>query len=139
MNNYKIILGSAVLVTAAAFSVSGVFAQESEATDAERRAAFEERREERQAEMEARREERWAEISEENPELAAEIEALRAERAAEREQARAEFAEQYPNIAEALEDGSLNRAMLADRPGFERGQGPNRNRRGSGQGGPRRR
>ncbi len=137
MNKYKMILGSAVLVAAAAFSVGGVFAQESEATDAERRAAFEERRDERRAEMEARREEMWAEISEENPELAAEIEALRAERAAQREQARAEFAEQYPNIAEALEDGRLNRAMLADRPGFERGQRPNRNRRGAEQGGAR--
>ncbi len=139
MNKYKIILGSAVLATVAAFSAGSVFAQDSEATDAERRAAFEERRDERREEMEARREERWAEISEENPELAAEIEALRAERAAQREQARAEFAEQYPNIAEALEDGRLNRAMLADRPGFERGQGANRNQRGTGQGGPRRR
>ncbi len=81
--------------------------------------------------MEARREERWSELSEENPELAAEIEAFRAERAAEREQARAEFAKQYPNIAEALEDGRINRAMLADRPVFARGQGPNRDRRGS--------
>jgi len=137
MNKFKVILGATVIVSAAAFGVGGVLAQDSEATDAERRAAFEERREERRGEMEARREDRWVEISEENPELAAEIEALRAQRAAEREQARAEFAEQYPNIAEALEDGRINRAMLTDRPGFERGQGPNRNRRGPEQGGPR--
>lgn len=137
MNKYSVILGSAVLVTTAAFSVGGVLAQDSGTTDAERRATFEERRDERRDEMEARRAERWAEISEENPELAAEIEALRAEREAQHEQARAEFAEQYPNIAEALEDGRINRAMLADRPGFERGQGPNRNRRGPEQGGPR--
>lgn len=124
MNKYKVILGSAVLAATAAFSISGVLAQDSEATDAERRAAFEERRDERRGEMEARREERWAEISEENPELAAEIEALRAERAAQREQARAEFAEKYPNIAEALEDGRINRAMLEG------------GRRGPQQGGP---
>ena len=138
MNKFKVILGATVIVSAAAFGVGGVLAQDSEATDAERRAAFEEGREERRGEMEARREERWAEISAENPELAAEIEALRAERAADSvSKRRAEFAEQYPNIAEALEDGRINRAMLTDRPGFERGQGPNRNRRGPEQGGPR--
>ena len=124
MNKYKVILGSAVLAATAAFSIGDVLAQDSEATDAERRAAFEERRDERRGEMEARRKERWAEISEENPELAAEIEALRAERAAQREQARAEFAEKYPNIAEALEDGRINRAMLEG------------GRRGPQQGGP---
>jgi C4-dicarboxylate-specific signal transduction histidine kinase len=125
MNKYKVILGATVLAATAAFGVGGVLAQDSEATDAERRAAFEERREERRAEMETRREERWAEISEENPELAAEIEALRAEREAKREQARAEFAEKYPNIVEALEDGRINRAMLEG------------GRRGPQQGGPR--
>ena len=134
MNKYKVILGSVVLATAAAFSIGSVLAQDSEATDAERRAAFEERRDERRSEMEARREERWAEFSEENPELATEIEALRAERAAQREQARAEFAEKYPNIAEALADGRINRRMLEGGPGFERGQGPNRNQRGPDQG-----
>lgn len=137
MNKYKVILGVTVLAATAAFGTANVLAQDSEATDAERRAAFEEGRDERRGEMEARREERWAEISAENPELAAEIEALRAERAAQREQRRAEFAQQYPNIAKAMEDGRINRAMLADRPGFERGQGPNRNRRGAEQDGPR--
>ncbi|MBN4053773.1 hypothetical protein JYT97_02695 [Haliea sp. AH-315-K21] len=128
MNKYKIFLGSAFLLTATVFGVNGVLAQDSEAADSERRAAFEERMQERRVEAEARREERWAEFSEENPELATEIGALRAERAAEREQAQAEFAEQYPNIAAALEDGRVNRAMLTDRP--ERGRGLNRHRRG---------
>jgi hypothetical protein len=132
MNKFKLILGSAFLLTITAFGASGVLAQDSEEVDSERRAAFEERRQERRVEVEARREERWTEFSEDNPELAEEIEALRAERAAQREQAQAEFTEQYPNIAAALEDGRLNRGMLADRPGPERGRGFNRGRRGPG-------
>ena len=43
-------------------------------------------------------------------------------------------AEKYPNIAEALADGRINRRMLEGGPGFEREQGPNRNQRGPGQG-----
>ena len=121
MNKYKVILTSAFLLTATAFSVGGVFAQDSENADSERRTEFEERRQERRQETETRREERWAELSAENPELATEIEALRAERTAQREQARAEFAQEYPNIATALENGTINRAMI---DGRRRGQEP---------------
>ena len=127
MNKYKVILASACLLTATAFGVGGVLAQDSENVDGERRAEFEERRQERREDAEVRREERWAEFSTENPELATEIEALRAERTAQREQARSEFAEAYPNIAIALEDGTIDRAMIDGRPGFEGGQrGPRR-------------
>lgn len=116
MTKLRTILTSACLLTVTAFGVGAVFAQDSENADSDRRAEFEERRQERREGAEARREERWAELSAENPELANEIEAFRAERAAQREQARAEFAQQYPNIATALEDGTINRAMLGGGP-----------------------
>lgn len=129
-NKIKMFITSACLLTATAFGVGGVLAQDSESADTERRAEFEERRQERREEATVRSEERWAEISAENPELANEIEALRAERTAEREQARAEFAAQYPNIAAALEDGTINRAMLSVGPDGERGRNFDQSRRG---------
>jgi len=55
--------------------------------------------------MQARREERWQAFEQENPELAAEIIALREERRAEQEARRAEFAEKYPNLSAAIEEG----------------------------------
>lgn len=124
MNKIKIILTSVCLLAVTAFGVGGALAQDSENADGERRAEFEERRQERMEQSEARREERWAELSTENPALANEIEALRAGRRAQREQARAEFAQQYPNIAEALEDGAINRAMLGGGLGGPEQNGP---------------
>ncbi len=55
-----------------------------------------------------------------------------AELEAQMQERRAKFAQQYPNIAAALEDGRINRAMLGDRLRSERGQGSRRGRPGNG-------
>ncbi|MAM70378.1 MAG: hypothetical protein CMP91_04440 [Gammaproteobacteria bacterium] len=133
-----LLLGVSVLIASSGLTVMSVQAQDETAQE-ERRAAFAERREERQAEYA----ERWAALVDANPMVAEEIEALRAERQAAEEQRRAEFAAKYPNLAQALEEESFDRRLLAGPEGPSRFEGMERRRseaaRGSRRGnGPRR-
>ena len=130
-----LLLGVSVLIASSGLTVMSVQAQDETAQE-ERRAAFAERREEKYAE-------RWAALVDANPMVAEEIEALRAERQAAEEQRRAEFAAKYPNLAQALEEESFDRRLLAGPEGPSRFEGMERRRseaaRGSRRGnGPRR-
>ncbi len=119
MKKRNILLTSVAVLTLTGFGMGALQAQDDDRANHGRRGLTEEQMEEFRAEAMARREEQWAEFSAENPELAAELEALRAGRQAEAEMQREEFAEKYPNIAKAREEGRFPMREL-------RGNGPGR-------------